>query len=209
MATCGTATCGTATCDIVLVGVGGQGILTIGEILLSAALEGGVPALFAPTKGMAQRGGFVKAELRLGREGVGPRIARGQADLVLATERSEALRGASYVKRGGAFILYDDVWTPTGVMLGKAAYPERSAVVAAIEAAGARPILLLPSEIPSVGGKPAAANVVVLGAACATPSLSALLAAASVEKVVAARWAKAAAANVEAFRIGLALAGGR
>ncbi|MCX6100411.1 MAG: 2-oxoacid:acceptor oxidoreductase family protein [Candidatus Bipolaricaulota bacterium] len=57
-----------STCDIVLVGVGGQGILTIGEILLHAALESDVAASFAPTKGMAQRGGFVKAELRLGRD---------------------------------------------------------------------------------------------------------------------------------------------
>lgn len=194
-----------AACDIVLVGVGGQGILTIGEILLSAALAAGVPASFAPTKGMAQRGGFVKAELRLGRAMAGPRVAAGQADLVLATERSEALRGIPYVRRGGDVVLYDDVWAPTGVMLGEAAYPGRDAVLAAIEASGARPILLLPSAIPTVGGKPAAANVVVLGAACATPTLSALLDAAAVEKAVAARWAKAAAANVEAFRIGQGL----
>lgn len=194
-----------ASCDIVLVGVGGQGILTIGELLLSAALAAGVPASFAPTKGMAQRGGFVKAELRLGRAMAGPRVAPGQADLVLATERSEALRGIPYVRRGGHVVLYDDVWAPTGVMLGKAAYPERDAVLAAIEASGARPILLLPSAIPTVGGKPAAANVVVLGAACATPALSALLDAAAVEEAVAARWAKAAAANVAAFRIGQGL----
>jgi len=156
-----------ATCDIVLVGVGGQGILTIGELLLRAALQKDVPATFAPTKGMAQRGGFVKAELRLGAEGVGPRIAEGSADLVLATERSEALRGIPYAKRGGDFVLYDDVSAPTGVMLGKATYPEREAVVTAIETAGARPIVLLPSEIPLVDGRAAAANLVVLGAACA------------------------------------------
>ncbi len=189
-------------CDIVLVGVGGQGILTIGEILLHAAFESGVGASFAPTKGMAQRGGFVKAELRLGKDGVGPRIAVGAADLVVATERSEALRGIPFVKPGGAFILYDDVWSPTGVMLGAAKYPEREAVVAAISEVGAQPIVLLPSEIPPVNGRPAAANLVVLGAACAVPALARVLDVACVEKVVAARWPKAATANLAAFRLG-------
>jgi indolepyruvate ferredoxin oxidoreductase beta subunit len=200
---------GYASCDIVLVGVGGQGILTIGELLLCAALESGVPATFAPTKGMAQRGGFVKAELRLGRDRVGPRIAAGSADLVLATERSEALRGISYSKRGGDFVLYDDVWVPTGVMLGKATYPERDAVLAALRAIGARPIVLLPSEIPLVDGRPAAANLVVLGAACATPSLARLLDAEAVEKIVAGRWPASSSRNVEAFRIGWRLGGSR
>ena len=192
-----------ASCDIVLVGVGGQGILTIGELLLRAALEMGVPALFAPTKGMAQRGGFVKAELRLGAAGVGPRIAPSSADLVLATERSEALRGVPYVKCDGPFILFDDVWTPTGVMLGRAKYPERDAVIAAIRAAGARPIVLLPLEVPLVGGRAAAANLVVLGAACATPALAAFLDPSSVEKVVAARWPAVSSTNVGSFRVGL------
>ncbi len=202
----GYAACGIATCDIVLVGVGGQGILTIGDLLLRAALEKGISASFAPTKGMAQRGGFVKAELRLGKDGVGPRIAAGSADLVLATERSEALRGIPFAKRGGDFVLYDDVWAPTGVMLGKATYPERDAVVAAIEAAGARATILLPAQIPLVGGRPAAANLVVLGAACGTPALAALVDAATVEATVAARWPAVASANVAAFRIGRELA---
>lgn len=206
---------GSASCDIVLVGVGGQGILTIGELLLRAALAKGVSASFAPTKGMAQRGGFVKAELRLraadgdGRDRTarGPRIARESADLVLATERSEALRGLPFVKRGGVVVLYDEVWAPTGVMLGKAAYPERDAVVAAIAEVGARAVVLAPSAIPPVAGRSAAANLVVLGAACSTPALGALLDPATVEAAIAARWPKAAAANVEAFRIGHQLAG--
>ncbi len=193
------------TCDIVLVGVGGQGILTIGELLLRAALERGIAASFAPTKGMAQRGGFVKAELRLGADGTGPRIAPGTADLVLATERSEALRGIPYVKRGGDVVLFDDVWTPAGVMLGKAAYPELGLVVAEIQAAGARPIVLMPSEVPPVGGRVPAANLVVLGAACAVPSLARLLDSAAVEATIAARWPKVAGPNVEAFRVGHAM----
>jgi len=203
------ATPGNAGCDVVLVGVGGQGILTIGELLLHAALDAGIPASFAPTKGMAQRGGFVKAELRLGADGVGPRVRDGGADLVVAMERSEALRGVRFVKPGGSFVLYDDVWAPTGVMLGAARYPERDAVVRAIEAGGAHAIVLLPAEMPAIGGRRVPANVVALGAACAVPALAAVLDVARVEQAVAARWPRASAANVAALRFGRGVAVGR
>jgi len=196
-------------CDIVFVGVGGQGILTIGELLLHAALDAGVPASFAPTKGMAQRGGFVKAELRLGADGVGPRVRDGGADLVVALERSEALRGVRFVKPGGSFVLYDDVWAPTGVMLGVARYPGRDAVVRAIEAAGAHAIVLLPADMPAIGGRRAPANIVVLGAACAVPALAAVFDVARVEQAVAARWPRASATNVAALRFGRGMAVGR
>ena len=73
------------TFDIYLVGVGGQGVLTIGEIITETAFRAGKPANFYPTKGMAQRGGAVKAQLRLGRSTVGPAIPERGADLVIAT----------------------------------------------------------------------------------------------------------------------------
>ncbi len=57
------------TFDIYLVGVGGQGVLTIGEIITETAFRAGLPVSFYPTKGMAQRGGFVKAQCRIGRRG--------------------------------------------------------------------------------------------------------------------------------------------
>ena len=59
--------------DIYITGVGGQGVLTIADILTTAAFKKGLPVNYYPTKGMAQRGGFVKAQLRFGETGVGPR----------------------------------------------------------------------------------------------------------------------------------------
>ncbi|MEN6369700.1 MAG: 2-oxoacid:acceptor oxidoreductase family protein [Thermotogota bacterium] len=197
-------------CDVVLIGVGGQGVLTIGEILLDAAAAGGVEAMFSPTKGMAQRGGFVKAELRLGAGDAGPRIRVGGADAVVAMERSEALKGLAFAKPGGAFVLYDSVWEPTGVMLGVDEYPTRERVLEAIAATGARPILLDPALCPTVGGKPASPNVFTLGALVAATVLSELIGADAVEKTIAARWPRAADANLVAFRSGeKALDGGR
>ena len=92
--------------DIYFVGVGGQGVLTIGEIITEAAFRQGIPVNFYPTKGMAQRGGFVKAQLRLGRKLAGPAIPERGADLVIATEISEALKAVRYIKPCGDFVLY-------------------------------------------------------------------------------------------------------
>ncbi len=191
------------TCDIVLVGVGGQGVLTIGELLLHAAFDTGVPASLTPTKGMAQRGGFVKVELRLGREGVGPRIGERSADLVVGTERSEALKGIRYAKPDGTFILFDHVWEPTGVMLGSDPYPAFEPVADAIRAATGRLIVLLPADLPTVDGRPVPSNVYVLGAMIGTASLGELLDSSAVERVLQDRWPKAARSNREAFRAGL------
>jgi indolepyruvate ferredoxin oxidoreductase beta subunit len=199
---------GRAACDIVLIGVGGQGILTIGELLLDAAAACGVPVTFSPTKGMAQRGGFVKAELRLGADGVGPRIGDGGADAVVAMERSESLKGLQFVRSGGVFVLYDAVWEPTGVMLGADLYPTRERVLEAIAATGARAVFLDPAARPAIGGKPASPNVFTLGALVATTALSDLIGADAVESAIAARWPRAAEANVAAFRSGLGVGRG-
>ncbi len=195
------------TCDILLVGVGGQGVLTIGDLLLRAAFAADRPASFCPTKGMAQRGGFVKAELRLGADGVGPRIGMNGADIAAAMERSEALQAIPFIKQGGDFLLYDHVWEPARVQLGIDEYPAFDDVSDAITAAGARLTVLRPDDLPVIDGKPVAPNVVLLGALLGLPSLSKFLGAAEVESVIATRWPKSAGPNLEAFRWGLAAHG--
>lgn len=192
------------TCDIVLVGVGGQGVLTLGELLLHAAFDAGAPASLTPTKGMAQRGGAVKVEIRLGREGVGPRIGERSADLVVGTERSEALKGIRCAKPDGTFVLFDHVWAPTGVMLGSDAYPSLAQVTEAIRATISRLIVLDPADLPAVDGRTVRPNVYVLGAMIGASSLRESLGPETVERVLADRWPKAARSNREAFRSGLA-----
>jgi len=186
--------------DVVLVGVGGQGILTIAELLLACAFEIGLPATYIPTKGMAQRGGFVKAEVRLGREGGGPRIAEGQADLVVAMERSEGLKGLAFLREGGTFLLYDHVWSPTGVLLGADAYPTREQALAAIGTVTSEVVLLDPKDVH--GGDEARPNIRILGAMVGRTPLGEVLSPESVEAVIEARWPRAADANLAAFRAG-------
>jgi indolepyruvate ferredoxin oxidoreductase beta subunit len=196
------------TCDLLLVGVGGQGVLTIGDLLVRAAFAADVPASFCPTKGMAQRGGFVKVEIRLGAEGVGPRIGEGCADVVVAMERSEALRAIPFIKSDGNFLLYDHVWEPAGVQLGIDDYPSLEEVAGAIEEAGAHLTILQPANLPVINRKPAAANILLLGALLGVPRMAELLDTGTVESVISVRWPRSAEANLQAFRSGLKGAGG-
>jgi indolepyruvate ferredoxin oxidoreductase beta subunit len=190
------------SCDIVLVGVGGQGVLTIGDLLLRAAFAADLPASFCPTKGMAQRGGFVKVEIRLGQEGVGARISDEAADLVVAMERSEAIQGLRYVSLEGTFILFDHVWEPTGVMLGDDPYPPLEEVAEAIREAVKRLIVLDPADLPTLDERRVQPNVYVLGAMLDVPRLASLLDAETVEQVLVDRWPTAAEGNLAALRAG-------
>lgn len=193
--------------DIYLVGVGGQGVLTIGELITNAAAAAGIAANFYPTAGMAQRGGFVKAQLRLGRDIVGPEIPEKGADLVVSMERSEALKAVRYIRPGGDFVLFDHVWQPTAVMLGKAPYPTLAAVREQIEGAGATLHHLDPRQIPTVDGVPAPNNVYVLGAIMGTTGLRRFLDTGAVAQAVETRWRRGVEANRLAFRAGLGVTG--
>ena len=193
------------TCDIVLIGVGGQGVVTLGDLIARAALAADVPTSYVPSKGMAQRGGFVKVEIRLGHtQQVGPRVPEAGAYIVVSMERSEALKGVRFVHPNGRFILYDYVWAPTGVLLGEDDYPSLEAVASRIKDSGGSLSILDPAKRPSFAGKPVAANIIVLGALFAHPSVNKLIGTSSMESALADQWPKAAEANLSAFRFGLA-----
>jgi indolepyruvate ferredoxin oxidoreductase beta subunit len=105
--------------NVYITGVGGQGIGMLSEILVRAADYGGYPVKGVDTHGLAQRGGIVVSHLRTG-EGVhSPLIEPGAADVVIAMERTEALRAAGgYLRDGGTLLYYDTVWQPFDVRAG-------------------------------------------------------------------------------------------
>jgi indolepyruvate ferredoxin oxidoreductase beta subunit len=189
--------------DVYLVGVGGQGVLTIGDLITEAALHKDIAVNFYPTKGMAQRGGFVKAQVRLGREMAGPHIPTRGADLVIAMELSESLKAVRYIKPDGDFLLFGHVWPPTDVMLGKAPYPTLAQVREQVQAAGAQLFYLDPEKLPLYEGTPVAANVYVLGAALGCTRLGEVLVASEVAHLVQKRWKRGAERNRLAFQAGL------
>ncbi|MBM3312322.1 MAG: hypothetical protein FJY80_12540, partial [Candidatus Aminicenantes bacterium] len=91
--------------DIILAGVGGQGILSVAAAIAGAALKLGLNVKQAEVHGMAQRGGAVQSHLRLSRERIwSDLIPRGGADLILAVEPLEALRYLEYLSPGGRVV---------------------------------------------------------------------------------------------------------
>ncbi len=191
------------TYDIYFVGVGGQGVLTIGELVAETAHRVGVPVNFYPTKGMAQRGGFVKAQLRLGRETVGASIPERGADLVIAMEVSEALKAVRFIKPGGDFLLFGHVWSPTAVLLGRADYPALDQVRERVQDAGCKMHYLAPESLPMYEGAPVPPNVFVLGAALGHTGLGGVLDPAEVAKTIETRWKRGVERNLFAFQSGL------
>jgi indolepyruvate ferredoxin oxidoreductase, beta subunit len=189
--------------DIYLVGVGGQGVLTIAELISMASQARGVPVNFFASKGMSLRGGAVKAQVRLGRKEVGPSIPERGADLVIALEQSEALKAVKFVKPGGDFVLFADMWATTAVLLGKAPYPRIELVKDQVIGASARLIASDPAALPLFEGQPVSDNVFVLGIALAHSRLSEVISVADVEKTVAERWRKAADRNLFGLRAGV------
>lgn len=107
--------------NIHLTGVGGQGIGLISETVLRAADHAGWRVIGVDTHGLAQRGGIVISQVRLGDSVHSPLIPAGSADLVIALERHEAMRGlTSMLADAGTLIYYNTVWQPLDVRLNSA-----------------------------------------------------------------------------------------
>jgi len=93
--------------NVLMAGVGGQGVLAASEILALAALAEGLEAKQSEVHGVAQRGGSVVSHVRFGSRVFSPLIRCGEVDLLCAAEQLEALRYAHYVKPGGRLVLSD------------------------------------------------------------------------------------------------------
>ena len=109
--------------NIVLCGVGGQGTVLASRLIADAAMNKGIHVQSAETIGMAQRGGSVFTNLRMG-EGVRtPRIGSGKADLMIAFEPAEAVRMLPFLKEEGAAVVSTDPVMPVSAMVGASSYP--------------------------------------------------------------------------------------
>ena len=112
------------TKNIMIVGVGGQGTLLTSRILGGLALAGGYDVKLSEVHGMAQRGGSVVTFVRYGDQVAEPIVEEGQADVIIAFERLEALRYAHFLKKDGALVVNDWRIDPMPVVIGAAQYPE-------------------------------------------------------------------------------------
>lgn len=112
------------TLNISLVGVGGQGTLLASEILCRVALLGGKDVKKSEVHGMAQRGGSVVSQVRVGEKIHSPLIAVGETDILVSFEKLEALRFAHLLSPTGVALVNDQEIKPVTVSSGQASWPE-------------------------------------------------------------------------------------
>lgn len=112
------------TKNIMIVGVGGQGTLLTSRILGGIMVDAGYEVKLSEVHGMAQRGGSVVTFVRYGDTVAEPIVEEGQADVLIAFERLEALRYAHFLKKDGVLIVNDQRIDPITVVTGAAQYPE-------------------------------------------------------------------------------------
>lgn len=148
--------------NIMIVGVGGQGTLLTSRILGNLAIRGGYDVKLSEVHGMAQRGGSVVTFVRYGEQVAEPIVEQGQADVLIAFERLEALRYLHFLKEDGVVIVNDWRIDPITVVTGAAVYPE--GILETLKRAG-RTVVVEATETAKKMGVPKAFNVIVLGAA--------------------------------------------
>ncbi|MCR5691941.1 MAG: indolepyruvate oxidoreductase subunit beta [Eubacterium sp.] len=112
------------TKNIMIVGVGGQGTLLTSRVLGGIIQAGGYDVKLSEVHGMAQRGGSVVTFVRYGDKVCEPIVEEGQADVLIAFERLEAMRYAHFLKKDGVMIVNDQRMDPMTVVTGAMEYPE-------------------------------------------------------------------------------------
>lgn len=147
--------------NVLLVGVGGQGTILASRILSFLAQDKGYDVKVSEIHGMAQRGGSVVTQVRMGSKVHSPLIGEGQADIILAFERLEALRWVSYLKKDGTMIINDQVIEPVPVIMGLQKYPDR--VIERIRSKVPDTIALDALSLARKCGNDKASNVVLMG----------------------------------------------
>ena len=145
--------------DIILAGVGGQGILTIATIIGEAATAAGINLKQAEVHGMSQRGGDVQSNLRLSTEEIySDLICEGSADLIISMEPMEALRYVNYLSAESCIV------TSSHPFKNIPNYPDEQALMEELNALPKVEMLPI-EEIAKEHNMPKSANVVLLGMA--------------------------------------------
>ncbi len=187
--------------NIIICGVGGQGVVLVSELLGNAAVRGGVPVKGSEVLGMAQRGGSVFSNLRLGGDVIAPMTPEGKCDVLIAVEPSEALRNIQYLAKNSVVVLNTTTVMPYTVYLGQSGYPTQGEIVKKLRKVTDRIITLDASGLAKQAGSLQAANVVMLGALFGT-GLMPVKDETAKEAILARFKAKVGEINIKAFDLG-------
>lgn len=156
--------------NIVITGVGGQGILTAANLLGWAALRAGYKVRVGEVHGMSQRFGSVIAYVRFGEDVYGAMVPEGKADVILSFEPVEALRYINYLKKGGLVFTNARPIPPVQVSMGLASYPSMEEIKKVVEEDfGAKFMAFDAEKLAMEAGNIVTMNVVLIGALTQTP----------------------------------------
>ena len=186
--------------NILLVGVGGQGILLASEILAEAFMIAGFDVKKSEIHGMSQRGGSVVSHVRFGKEVFSPVVPEGEGDILFGFELLETRRYLNLLRKGAKIVANDLRIQPPAVLLGQQVYPENLQT----EISDKFPDFMLVDglKIASEIGNPRVANTVLLGAVAKHLQLQDQIWQQALQKMVPA---KALDLNIKAFEAGRSL----
>lgn len=186
--------------DIILAGVGGQGILSIATILGAAALKENLYLKQAEVHGMSQRGGDVQSNLRISSDPIASDlIPLGGADIIISLEPMEALRYLPYISKDGWVV------TNTTPFINIPDYPEMSAIEAELRQLP-HVVAFDMDSVAKEKASPRAANMVLLGAAAPFVGLEADKIEDGIRTIFARKGEAMVESNIKAFRAGLEMA---
>ncbi len=150
------------TKSILLVGVGGQGTILASKILSEGLARKGFDIKMSEIHGMSQRGGSVSTHVRYGIKVSSPIVSEGEADVLVAFEKSEAVRWLNYLKKGGWLVVNNYEIKSLPVLTGLAEYPD--GVVEQLEKSVDNIKVFNATQIARELGNEKAQNIVLLGA---------------------------------------------
>ncbi len=182
--------------NLVLAGVGGQGVLSVASIIALAALEDGYKAQMSEIHGMAQRGGAVTAHLRLSNSSIATaQIPEGEADMILSAEPLESLRYLPFLKPDGKIVTASDPYRNIPD------YPDLDALLKKIQEIPGS-ILVEAEKLAKKAGSSRAHNVVVLGAASHHLPIKVETFHNAIQQIFSKKGDKIINLNIEAFNAG-------
>ena len=187
--------------NILLVGVGGQGILLAAEILSETCMLAGFDVKKSEIHGMSQRGGSVVSHVRYGREVFSPIVPEGEGDILFGFELMESYRSLTLLKPGATVVANDLCIPPPSVLMGQEVYP--ADLAGKIAERFPDFILVDGQQIATEAGNVRAANTVLLGAVSKRLDIAENFWLEAIERMVPK---KALAVNLKAFAVGRSLA---
>jgi len=186
-----------------LIGVGGQGVIRLGQIIADYGLKKGEKIKFFKEVGMAQRGGPVHCEVRIGNV-FGSRIPPLSSDITVVMELSEGLKSLEFVKPGGTVLLNKKKIYPIDIMTHPEKYPREKEIEELFKETKAKLIWIDAEKIASEAGLPIAENIVLLGALSFISSFDKM----SVINILRKHIPRELDKNITAFRAGYETAEG-